>query len=60
MIEKNKEREYHHVHFYGHFPDPTPVSEHFNQADHSVKDVLLTPLELIRSNGTRGTRGSPQ
>ena len=26
------------------------VSEHFNQADHSINDVLLIPLELIRSN----------
>ena len=30
-----------------HFPSPTPVSEHFNQADHSINDVLLIPLELI-------------
>ena len=29
---------------YGHFPNPTPVSEHFNQAGHSIKDVLLIPL----------------
>ena len=35
---------------YRHFPNPTPVSEHFNQADHSINDVLLIPLELIRSN----------
>jgi len=35
---------------YGHFPNPTPVPEHFNQADHSINDVLLIPLELIRSN----------
>ena len=33
-----------------HFPNPTPVSEHFNQADHSINDVLLIPLELIRSS----------
>ena len=26
------------------------VSEHFNQADHSINDVLLIPLELIHSN----------
>ena len=26
------------------------VSEHFNQADHSINDVLFIPLELIRSN----------
>ena len=27
---------------YGHFPNSTPVSEHFNQADHSTtNDVLL-------------------
>ena len=35
---------------YGHFSNPTPVSEHFNQADHSINDVLLIPLGLIRSN----------
>ena len=35
---------------YGHFPNSTPVSKHFNQADHSINDVLLIPLELIRSN----------
>ncbi|CAH3198947.1 unnamed protein product, partial [Porites evermanni] len=35
---------------YGHFSNPTPVSEHFNQADHSINDVLLIPLELIHSN----------
>ena len=35
---------------YGHFPNSTPVSEHFNQADHSINDVLLIPFELIRSN----------
>lgn len=35
---------------YGHFPNPTPVSEHFNQADYSINNVLLIPLELIRSN----------
>ena len=35
---------------YSHFPNPTPVSKHFNQADHSINDVLLIPLELIRSN----------
>ena len=29
-------------------PNPTLVSEHFNQADHSIDDVLLIPLELIR------------
>ena len=33
---------------YGHFPNPIPVSEHFSQADHSISDVLLNPLELIR------------
>ena len=31
--------------WYGHFPYPTPVSEHFNQAGHSIKDVLLIPLD---------------
>ena len=30
--------------------DPTPVSLHFNQAGHSMNDVDLIPLELIRSN----------
>ena len=30
---------------YGHFANPPPVSEHFNRANHSIKDVLL-----IRSN----------
>ena len=35
---------------YGHFPNSTPVSEHFNQADHSINDVLPIPLHLIRRN----------
>ena len=35
---------------YGHFPNPTPVYEHFNRADHSINNVLLIPLDLIRSN----------
>ena len=30
--------------------DLTPVSLHFNQAGHSINDVILIPLELIRSN----------
>ena len=30
--------------------DPTPVSLHFNQAGHSINDVTLIPLELMRSN----------
>ena len=30
--------------------DPTPVYLHFNQAGHSIKDVILIPLELIRSS----------
>ena len=30
--------------------DPTPVSLHFNQAGHSINDVILIPLELIHSN----------
>ena len=30
--------------------DPTPVFLHFNQAGQSVYDVILIPLELIRSN----------
>ena len=29
--------------------NPTPVSIHFNQSGHSVNDVHLIPLELIRS-----------
>ena len=28
---------------------PTPVSTHFNQPDHSIDHLLLTPLELIRN-----------
>ena len=35
---------------YEYFPNPTLVSEHFNQADHSINDVLHVPLQLIRSN----------
>ena len=30
---------------YSHFPNPTPISKHFNQAGHSVEDVLLIPLD---------------
>ena len=30
--------------------DPTPVSLHFNQAGHSINDVILISLEIIRSN----------
>ena len=30
--------------------DPTPVSLHFNHAGNSINDVILIPLELIRSN----------
>ena len=30
--------------------NPTPVSLHFNQPGHSINDVHLIPLELIRSN----------
>ena len=30
--------------------DPTTVYLHFNQAGHSINDVILIPLELIRSN----------
>ena len=48
---------------YGHFANPAaPVSEHFNQANYSIKDVLL-----IRSNrdwlcqkGTQGSRPHQQ
>ena len=29
--------------------NPTPVSLHFNQPGHSINDVQLIPLELIRS-----------
>ena len=38
--------------------DPTPVSLHFNQAGHSINDVILIPLELIRSkrDAVRKTR----
>ena len=32
-----------------HLSTPTPVSLHFNQADHSINDVHLIPIELIRS-----------
>ena len=32
-----------------HLITPTPVSLHFNQADHSINDVHLIPIELIRS-----------
>ena len=35
---------------YGHFPNPTPVSKHFNQTGHSINDVFLIPLKLICSN----------
>ena len=35
---------------YGPFPNPTPVSEHFNKADHSINYAPLTPLELSCSN----------
>ena len=31
----------------------TPVSLHFNQAGHSINDVILIPLELIRSKVNR-------
>ena len=36
----------------------TPVSLHFNQAGHSINDVLLIPIELIRSkrDSVRKTR----
>ena len=30
--------------------DPTPVSLHFNQAGHSINNVILIALEIIRSN----------
>ena len=47
---------------YGHFPNPTLVSKHFNQADHFFDDVLLIPLELIRIRTvtrSKDARGSP-
>ena len=40
----------HSIFDYSHFSNSTPVFEHFNQADHSINDVLLILLELIRSN----------
>ena len=41
--------------------DPTPVSLHFNQAGHSINDVTLIALELIRSNldAVRKAREAP-
>ena len=27
---------------YGHFPNPTPVSKHFNQTGHSINNVFLS------------------
>ena len=30
--------------------DPTPVSLHYNPAAHSINDIILIPLELVRSN----------
>ena len=35
---------------YGHFPNPTPLSKHFNQTGHSINNVFLIPLKLICSN----------
>ena len=32
-----------------HLSTTTPVSLHFHQAGHSINDVRLTPIELIRS-----------
>ena len=29
--------------------DPTPVSQHFNRPGHSINDVRLIPLELVKS-----------
>ena len=46
----------------GHLINPTPVSKHFNQADHSINDVLLVPLQLIRgslNSVQKGTRATP-
>ena len=43
---------------YGHLIISTPVSEHFNHADHSINDVLLASLEPIRSHRDP-FRGSP-
>ena len=39
----------------GHFPNPAPGSEHFNQADDSINDVLLIPP---RTNPVRNNRDS--
>ena len=32
------------------FSDPIPVPLHLNQPGHSINDVRLIPLELIRNN----------
>ena len=37
--------------------DPTPVSLHFNQAGHSINDVILIALEIIRC-GEKGSKSS--
>ena len=43
---------------YQQLTDPTPVSLHFNQAGHSINDVILIPLELIRSNRDAVRKGT--
>ena len=30
---------------YGHFPNLTAISKHFNQAGHSIEDVVLIPID---------------
>ena len=35
---------------YGHFLNPTPVSQHFWSSRSLCQDVILIPLEIIRSN----------
>ena len=35
---------------YHQLDSPTPVSSHFNQPDHSIKDILLIPLKRIHNN----------
>ena len=38
------------------FSTTTPVSLHFNQAGHSINDVRLIPIELIRSKRDSGRK----
>jgi len=41
--------------------NPIPISEHFNQPGHSIKDLLRVPLELIHNNreSVRKARKAP-